>query len=294
MTPGVIVVTGATGFTGPFVVKALRGRFPDATLRCFVRPASRLDALRALPVEFATGDLRNADSMRTALRGADTFVHVASLGFDWLEPLFAAIAASSLLRGVFISTTAILTKLPVRSKAIREQGEALVRASGLRWTILRPTMIYGTPADRNVARLIRFAQRWPVIPIIAPGARQQPVHVEDVATAVAAALASPATIARTYNLAGREPMTLEDMVRAVTRAAGVRRLIVPLPSAPVRAAVSLYARLSAHPPVSVEQVDRLHEDKSFDYADAARDFQFAPRSFACGVRAEVAMMQATR
>ena len=88
----------------------------------------------------------------------------------------------------------MLTELPVASKPIRERGEQLVRDSSVQWTILRPTMIYGTPADRNIARLVRFVSRWPVVPIVAPDALQQPVHVEDVATAVATALACPITI----------------------------------------------------------------------------------------------------
>jgi nucleoside-diphosphate-sugar epimerase len=293
VTPRVIVVTGASGFTGPFVVRDLTRRFPDAIIRCFVRSTSKLDELRRLPVEFASGDLRDVASLRAAFNSADTLVNVASLGFDWIEPLFDAIRASNLVRGVFIGTTATLTKLPVRSRAIRERGETLVRTSGLQWTLVRPTMIYGTPADRNVARLIRFVLRSPFIPLVASRARQQPVHVEDVAKAVAAALGAEITIGRTFNIAGREPLTLEDLVRTVMRAAAVHRLIIRIPALPVRAAVALYGRVSSHPVIKVEQIDRLHEDKAFDYGEAARDFGFSPRSFEDGVRLEVAMIRAT-
>lgn len=294
MTPRVIVVTGASGFTGPFVVRALMGRFPDATIRCFVRSTSRLEELRHLPVEVASGDLRDVASLQAAFRGADTLVNVASLGFDRIEPLFEGIRASNLVRGVFIGTTAILTKLPVRSRAIRERAESLVETSGLQWTLVRPTMIYGTPADRNVARLIHFVLRSPVIPLVAPRAKQQPVHVDDVAAAVASVLAAQVTIGRAYNIAGREPLALEELVRVVMRAAGVRRLIVRIPAQPVRAAVALYGRISSRPTIKVEQIDRLHEDKAFDYTEAARDFGFSPRSFEDGVRAEVAMIRAIR
>jgi nucleoside-diphosphate-sugar epimerase len=292
VTPRVIVVTGASGFTGPFVVRALISRFPDAAIRCFVRSTSNVDELRRLPVELASGDLRDVASLQAAFESADTLVNVASLGFDWTEPLFEAIRASNLVRGVFIGTTATLTRLPVRSRAIRERGESLVRTSGLQWTLVRPTMIYGTPADRNVARLIRFVLRSPVIPLVASRARQQPVHVEDVATAVASALGAQVTIGRTFNIAGREPLTLEELVRAVMRAAGVRRQIVRIPASPVRAAVALYGCVSSNPVIRVEQIDRLHEDKAFDYGDATRDFGFSPRSFEDGVRAEVAMIRA--
>jgi len=292
VTPQTIVVTGASGFTGPFVVRALLARFPDAAIRCLVRDNSRMAALRHPRVHAAVGDLRSPASLRAAFAGAETLVNVASLGFDWIDPLFDAVRGSSLKRGVFISTTAILTKLPVRSRATRERGESLVRASGLQWTIVRPTMIYGTPADRNISRLIRFVLRSPIIPIVAPQSRQQPVHVEDVANAVTAALASPAAVSGTYNLAGAVPMTLDEMVRTVVRVAGLRRLILQVPGAAVRAAVVLLGQVSARPPVTVEQVDRLNEDKAFDYGEAARDFGYAPRSFEAGVIAELAMVRA--
>ena len=227
--PRLIVVTGATGFLGPFVVRDLRRRFPDVRLRCLVRPSSGVGALRAHGVESVVGDLRDEASLVRVLAGADTLVNLASLGFDWVEGLFSAIRRSSLGRGVFIGSTAMLTRLSVRSKPQRERAESLVRTSGLAWTILRPTMIYGTPDDRNIARLIRFVLRSPVIPIVAGQARQQPVHVEDVAAAVSCALACPDTTGRAYNLAGREALTLLQLVRETVAAVGRRRVVVRLP-----------------------------------------------------------------
>jgi len=293
MTPGpsAIVVTGATGFTGPFAVRALVARFPGVPVRCLVRPGSARQALDGLPVTFAAGDLRDGASLDRAFAGCDTLVHVASLGFDWVDPLFDAVARSALRRGVFVSTTAILTRLPVRSRPMREHGEARVRSSGLAWTILRPTMIYGTPGDRNIARLIRFVRRSPVVPVIAADALQQPVHVEDVAAAIAAAIATPATIERTYELSGAAPVTFEALVRQTVAATGRRRWVVRLPFWPVRAGVMLYNALVRRPRVSLEQVERLREDKAFHHDAATRDFGYRPRAFADGVAAEARLVR---
>jgi uncharacterized protein YbjT (DUF2867 family) len=211
--PSILVITGGTGFTGRHVVSELGRRFPGVHRRCLVRASSNREALDEAGIECVVGDLWDEASLREAFRGADVLVHVASLGFGWVDPLFSAIRSSSLRRGLFIGTTATLTKLPVRSKPIRMRAEALVASSGLDWTILRPTMIYGTPHDRNIARLVRFVMRSPVIPVVAPRALQQPVHVEDVARGVADSLASERTVGRTYNLAGSEPIALRDLVR---------------------------------------------------------------------------------
>lgn len=293
MRPDVIAVTGASGFTGPFVVQALRRRFPSATIRCVVRPSSRRDRLEPFGVEYAVGDLRNVPSLCAAFRGADTLVNVSSLGFDWVEPLFDAIHRSSFRRGVFIGTTAMLTRLPARTKPMRERGEALVQSSKFPWTIVRPTMIYGTPEDRNIARLIRFVLASPIIPVIAPNAQQQPIHVEDVAAAVTAAVDAESSYGRAYNIAGRDPLTLRAVIDTVIHAAGVRRLTIQLPTSPVRWLVAGARHLGVRR-LTTEQIDRIHEDKSFAYDDAARDLGFAPRSFADGVAAELAMIRSQR
>jgi uncharacterized protein YbjT (DUF2867 family) len=289
--PSLIVVTGATGFTGPFVVRELSARFPAARIRCFVRATSRREALAATGVEYAEGDLHEATTVARALEGADTLVNVASLGFDWVDPLFEAIAASRLARGVFVSTTAILTRLAVRSRSQREHGEALVRASRLAWTIVRPTMIYGTPGDRNIARLIRFVDRSPIVPVIAPDALQQPVHVEDVARGVVAAVARDASAGRVYTLSGREPMTFEALVRETVAAVGKRRLVLRMPFAPVLAAARAYTAIAGRPRITVEQIERLREHKAFGFGEAAADLGYAPRGFAEGIRDEVRLVR---
>ena len=292
--PRCIVVTGATGFTGRFVVRELSRTFPEATLRCLVRPASDRRRLDAPRIEFVEGDLHETASLRAAFVDADVLVNVASLGFGWVDALFAAIAGSTLRRAVFVSTTAILTKLPVTSRPLREHGEDLVRQSGLAWTIVRPTMIYGTPEDRNIARLIRFVQQSPVVPVIAPRALQQPVHVEDVAGAIVACVTAPQTIGQTYTLSGREPLTFESLVREIVAATGRRAAIVHLPLTPVAQLVRAYNAIVSKPRLTVEQVLRLQEDKAFDHGAARDAFGFSPRSFAEGVREEVRLIAAAR
>jgi uncharacterized protein YbjT (DUF2867 family) len=235
-----------------------------------------------VPVEFAEGDLHDSNSLTAAMNGTDTLINIASLGFGWVDSLFEAIRRSTLRRGIFVSTTAILTSLPVKSRPLRERGEQMVRNSGLAWTIVRPTMIYGTPEDRNVARLITFVERSPVVPVVAPNALQQPVHVEDVASAIVSCLGVPETIGRVYNLSGRDPLTFESLVRETVRATGRHRTVVRLPFRPILEAVRLYNGLVSKPRITVEQVLRLQEDKAYDHADAREAFGFSPRS--CHIR----------
>jgi nucleoside-diphosphate-sugar epimerase len=149
----------------------------------------------------------------------------------------------------------------------------------LDWTILRPTMIYGTARDRNISRLLRFLSRWPFFPICG-NALWQPIYVEDLADAVVAALDRPTTSGHVYNLAGAYPLHFDDLVRTAARTLFRRVMLVRVPIA----AATVAAR-TTHV-VTPEQIRRLAEDKAFDFTEATRDFDFHPRSFAEGVRLE--------
>jgi nucleoside-diphosphate-sugar epimerase len=167
---------------------------------------------------------------------------------------------------------------------VRLEAEQAVQASRLEWTILRPTMIYGTHRDRNISRLLRWLSRWPVFPVCAD-ALWQPVYVEDLADGVLAAFDSPRAVGRAYNVAGAEPLRFSELLRAAARAVDRRVVLAPLP---LPLAV-LAARLTHV--VRPEQVLRLAEDKAFDCSDAARDFGFSSRTFQAGVRLEVRQLR---
>ncbi len=287
---GLAVVTGATGYLGPYVVRALRERAPALQIRCVVRASSRTAPIRLPGVTSAIADLRDPDALYAAFQGADTLINLASLGFDWTENVVRTAQRANIRRAVFISTTAILTALSVRSKPVRVRGEEMVRQSELAWTILRPTMIYGTPKDRNIARLIRLIDVSPIVPLFAPRALQQPIHVEDVAWAVAAAVGNEKTVGRIYNISGAQPLTMESLAREVAAALGRSRLFIRVPLWPVVGMLSLWERLR-RPPISPEQVRRVGENKSFDHAEAARDFDFSPRDFRAGIKTEVELFR---
>jgi nucleoside-diphosphate-sugar epimerase len=176
---------------------------------------------------------------------------------------------------VFLGTTAVRTTLPAASKAVRLEAERVVLGGGIGATLLRPTMIYGAPGDRNVERLIRFTRRWPVVPILGRGAgRMQPTHVEDVAAAVAACLPRADLGGAAFDVPGPLSLTFEAFVRTVGAVLGLRRWYPHVPR--------VVGRLVA----SREQLLRLDEDKSADPGPAAAAFGYAPRPLEDGLRAE--------
>ena len=281
-----VLVTGATGFTGSHVVPLLLER--GHAVRCLVRPSSDTSVLPAGRIELHAGDLGDGASLPAALRDRDALVNIASLGFGHGPGIVSAAVASSVRRAVFISTTAIYTGLDAKSKSVRLAAEDCIRASGLDFTILRPTMIYGGARDRNMSRLIRYVGRWPVIPVFGDGqGLQQPVHVEDVARAAVRVLEEPATVGKSYNLAGANALSFDQIIDAVSGLMKRRVLKVHVPSAPIVRLLAAAERLSVPLPIRAEQVLRLNEDKAFDTSAAARDFGFRPLSFSEGIEREL-------
>lgn len=287
-----VLVTGGSGFLGRYVIARLvDGGHEVVALARSADAAARVGAFGATAVP---GDLDDPASVDAAFRAAEAhaLANVASLGFGHAPVIVSAAEDAGLRRAVFVSTTAIFTTLDAGSKNARVAAEDTIRSSALHWTILRPTMIYGDPGDRNIARLLRLIKKARVVPLPGDGHRlQQPVHAADVAEAIVAALERPASIGKSYDVAGPEPLSFRAVVEQSAQAMGREARVLPIPLRPVMAAVRLYERVAPRPRIKVEQLERLQEDKAFEISAAAEDLGYAPRPFAEGVRAEAALLR---
>ncbi len=281
-----IFLTGATGFTGSRVVPLLLKNGFD--VRCLYRASSDRSTLSDPKIEWIEGDLSDTQALTSAMQGTDALVNIASLGFGHADSIIRAAKDAGIKRAVFISTTAIFTQLNARSKKVRVAAELAIETSGLKYTILRPTMIYGSPRDRNMWRLIRFMQVSPIIPVFGDGkSLQQPIYVDDVAQAMVSCLSNDKTISKSYNIAGKHPLTYNEVIDTITRQMNRRVWKFHIPSKPVVAMLSLFERLRIPFPIKAEQVLRLNENKDFSYSEAQRDFEFSPLAFEEGIGAEL-------
>lgn len=286
-----ILVTGGSGFLGRrFVIAALAAGHDVVALARSDAAASTLTAAGAGVVRGDLGDAA-ATVAAFATAQAEALVNIASLGSGHADTIVTAAERAGIRRAVFVSTTAVTTTLAAPSKKVRLAAEARIHQSSLAWTVVRPTMIYGAPDDRNIARLLQVLRRAPALPVPGGGHRlQQPVHVEDLAHALLGAVTNDAAAGSTYDVAGPEPISFRELLETAGVAAGSRARLVPLPLRPTIGAVRLYERLASRPRIKAEQLERLAEDKAFDNGPAARDLGHAPRSFAEGVRAEAALL----
>jgi len=286
-----LLVVGGSGFLGGYVLReAVRQEHQVVALARSAAAARRVEGHGAHPLAGDLDDARRLDEAFSAAR-CEALVCLASLGHGHGPGLVAAAEEAGLRRAVFVSTTAVTTTLHASAKQVRLAAEEQIRGSGLDWTIVRPTMIYGAAGDRNLSRLLRLLSRAPLLPVPGTGeSLHQPVHVADVASAVLTAVQRPAAIGSRYDVAGPEPLPFTELLQTCARAVGSRTRLVPVPLAPLVTLARGYERVSRHPRIHAEQLLRLAEDKAFAINDAIRDLGYAPRSFADGIGDEARML----
>jgi len=285
------LVTGATGFLGGHVVPLLLALGWSVT--ALARSEAAAGAATSLGAEVVRGDLGDAGAIDRAFAGCRgaVLVNLASLGFGHADTIVEAAERTGLHRAIFVSTTGIFTSLNAPSKRVRLEAERCIRDSALDWTIVRPTMIYGSPRDRNMWRLLQLLRRTPIVPLPGGGRRlQQPVHVDDLAHGIVAAIGAPSAIGQAYDLAGPEPLSFRVVVQQAARGLGRRAVVVPVPAAPLLGGLRWVEAKGRRAPIKAEQIERLLEDKAFDIEPARRDLGYAPRSFAAGIAAEAQMV----
>ncbi len=281
-----VFVTGGTGFTGSHVIPLLLKNGYE--VRCLYRPESDRSALPQPEIEWVLGDVSDPQALSASMQGMDVLINIASLGFGHADSLISAAQNAGIKRAMFISTTAIFTQLNAKSKTVRVAAELAIETSGLQYTILRPTMIYGGPRDRNMWRLIRFMRYSPIVPVFGDGNYlQQPIYVGDVAQAILNCLCNDQTIGKSYNIAGKYPLTYNQVVETIARQMRKRVWKLHIPSKPVASLLGVFERIQIPFPIKAEQVLRLNENKDFSYAEAERDFGFSPLSFEEGIRVEL-------
>jgi uncharacterized protein YbjT (DUF2867 family) len=283
-----VLVTGATGLLGGALLDVLLAGGHE--VRCLVREgSSRVSRLDPLPVELVRGDVGDAPALSRALSGMDALLHVA--GIEYAPPVLEAARWAKVGRLVVVGSTSAHSAYEFRSSP-KLRMEQLVRESDLEYTIVRPTMIYGSELDKNMHRLLRFLDRSPVFPVFGSGENLwQPVYHEDCAKGVYEALVRPAAVGESYDLPGVEPLTYLKLVKTAATALGRKPRIVRLPLEPVRLSLAAVERLRLPLPIGSEQVLRLQEDKAYPYDKAKRELGYAPRPFQEGIALEVARLR---
>jgi NADH dehydrogenase len=246
--PLTICVLGGSGFLGTELV--LRLVRVGHTVRVPTRNLQHVDHLLVLSsVQVLAGDPHSATFLERAVSGCDVVINLIGIlnesgrpdsfrqvHVELMRRLLQAMAGR-VHRLLHVSAVGA-DKAKGASEYLRSKGEAeeLIRASNTDWTLLRPTVIFG-PGDSLVnrfAHLLRLSRGW--LPLARAGTRFAPVYVGDVAEALRRCLPGEAarhrignTGSQTYELGGRDTVTLADIVRVSAQASGLPCHLIALP-----------------------------------------------------------------
>ncbi len=302
------IVTGATGFVGTHLVRALLGK--GHRVACLVRPGPNLKRLDGLDVERLEGDIFSVERHRERIAAADYVFHVAGVvkalnaaAYDRVnrggtEAVAGVVPAGSPLKRFVLVSSLAAAGPGVPGRPVREDdppaprtaygrskrgGEEVLERLGNRfpWSIVRPPAIYG-PEDRDVFVFFQWAARG-IFP--RPGrrdARISVVHVEDVVQAILLAAERPEAVGRTYFAGSARGWTWPEIRSALEGAVGRRLRVLPAPAPLLYAAAvlcELCALITRKPPlISIDKasdVRRRNWECSIDRAKA--ELGYAPK-----------------
>lgn len=240
-----ICLLGGTGFVGKRLAARLSAAGHDVVV--LTRRAARHRDLLVLPTaRLVEGDVHDAGFLRRQFGGKDTVINLVGIlnekgrsgkGFarahaELPEKIIDACRETGVPRLLHMSALHAARTAPshyLRSKALGE--EAVQRAEGpdFHVTSFRPSVIFG-PGDGFLNRFAGLLRLTPgVFPLACPGARFQPVYVEDVVRAFADSLDNHKTFGQRYDLCGPQVYTLREIVEYVARLLGRRVYIIGLP-----------------------------------------------------------------
>ena len=289
-----ILITGATGYIGRHLVARLvaQGERP----RCLVRNTSRAaNVLPADKVELVRGDTLTPASLAEAVKGIDTIVHTAFITADHKQSagnhyeetnvqgtsnVIKAAKEAGVRRIIEISGLGTRPDKPGTYMEGRYLAEKMLKESGLDWTIIQPSVLFGkdAPFIKGLADLIGSS---PVVPLIGGGKIMfQPIYVEDVITIIINVLEDPErTKNKTYTIGGPAYLSFTQIVDALLQTMHKTRIKVPAPISLVGIGAAVMEAVLPKPPLTKAALTLFTFDNTTDLNSVERDFGFMPVSF---------------
>ncbi|MEM1150454.1 MAG: complex I NDUFA9 subunit family protein [Pseudomonadota bacterium] len=285
MAKGLVTLIGGSGFIGRYAARTLVEAGWRVRVACR-RPNVAQDVKVAGPpgwVDLAQANVRNVESLRRAIEGADAVLNLVGILFESGKQTFASAQAEGARNVARVAQEQGITRF-VQISAIGADGEGLAdyartKAAGENAVrevipgavILRPSIVFG-PEDQFFNRFANMARFAPALPAIGGGkTRLQPVYAGDVADAIVAAVEREDAVGKTYELGGPRTYTFNELYDFIFETIDRKRLKMPLPfwfmklggtlaGATWRYIPPLSWGLFGGPPITGGQVDLLRSD----------------------------------
>jgi NADH dehydrogenase len=286
-----VALFGGTGYVGSYIVDALVNAGMQPIL--LVRPGSENRVRQAERCVTVTGDIEDTQAIIAVLQNADAVVFnigilresprqgisFAALQQDAVIRIAEAAQAHGVRRFLLMSANGVDAGLTTY-QTTKLNAERHLQASGLDWTIFRPSVVFGDPRGRMefATQLKRDIIDSPLpAPLFFAGLNPSaaglfelsPVHVRDVAAAFAKALQWPQTVHQILHLGGPETLSWRRILETIAASSGKRKTMLPVPAMGVNTAAALFDRWERFP-ITRDQIRMLLQGNSCSPADLER------------------------
>jgi len=290
-----ILVTGASGFVGSHLVPAVidAGHHVLALVRS--DDAAETVQRRLTPAQRASltirrGDVTTPETLPAALAGADAVLHLAAIPRDrdggatlrlvnteGTRNVVVAARDAGVGRLVHLGAIGVVDEPDLHYGSSKARATAIVRESGLAWTVLSPSLLFGARDGffNILADLVRMSPG--IVPITGKGdARFQPLAIGDLARAAVQTFTGESTVGRELPLGGPRYWTYREIMEEVLRGMGKRRALVPMPVALIRLVAGSAEAVGIPFPVATDQLRQLRYDNIGPLDGVRSAFGFDP------------------
>ncbi len=280
-----VTILGGTGFVGGYIVEQLLEQGHDPVV--LVRRGSESKVYQPERCWLVPGDIGDDEALRDAVRNSDAVIYNIGIirEFPNRGITFQALHFEGARRAMDIAEAEGVTRfLLMSANGVKAHGtgyqrtkymaEEALRTTGLDWTVLRPSLIFGDPRGNTefAQQLYRDVIRSPlpaplffdgVLPLDAGGFEMAPIHVRDLATVAVNSLNLPETLGVVYPLCGPRRVSWREIIGLIAEVAGVTKPTVPVPVWAVHTVATFFDRFALFP-VTRDQLSMLTQGNTCD------------------------------
>jgi len=217
-----------------------------------------------------------------------TYIHLAPTTL--LQEFVSKLRTVGINRIIAFSSTSRFTKVKSSSPkeiklvtSLENMESWLERYSfdnNIKWTVFRPTMIYGNNRDRNITTLRRIIKKFPFFIIAGSGrGKRQPVHAMDLAQACLEVELNSKAYNKAYNLSGAEVLSFKEMLQALADKDGHKLRLLRFPGMLFKTGIRVLRIIPKYRFLTPAMVDRTEQDLVFSFHEASKDFGYSPCDF---------------
>jgi len=263
-----VCIIGGSGFVGRAIVRqAIRAGY-HVTVAC--RHPEKARALIVEGVRLVQADLSDGRGLDTAISQADCVINLVGLLFErgrydfdtvhvhGTEHVLAACKRHHVRQYLHMSAMGAGSVPASTYSRSKGDAEGYVRQCGMAWTIIRPSIIYGT-GDSFFNKFKTMSATLPLLPVIQPETRFQPIWVEDVARVFVASIGNRHVHEQTYELAGPKTYSFMELMTLLMTTLQRKRLLLPMPNIAAKLLAGI-SRLLPTPLLTSDQLLLLQHD----------------------------------